>query len=83
MEYSFELTMDEYNYLLPVIKKLNYHNGRFYIVCDTDYLKDALNRLMGLYEVYDEHVYNELSTIAYHCYIKRSLEPFRVFVGNY
>ena len=71
---SYRLTKDEYNYLLPVLrKKLSNSNGNYYFCGDTDKLVDMLSRLKGLYNYFDS--YNGI--IDYKCAKNCSLEPFR------
>ena len=71
---SYRLTKDEYNYLLPVLRKnLSNSNDNYYFCGDTDELYDMLNRLKGLYNYFDS--YNGI--IDYNCAKSCSLEPFR------
>ena len=73
---SYKLTKDEYNYLLPVLrKKLLYQIeiDRHCFCGDGDELEDMLNRLKGLYDYFDD--YNAI--INYRCFESGSLEPFR------
>ena len=53
---SFQLTKDEFNYLLPVLRnKLLVLGDRYYFNSNNiDDLTDMLNRLKGLYDNYDE-----------------------------
>lgn len=74
---SYMLTKDEFNYLLPVLrKKLNRANGKHYFVGDSEDLDDMLNRLSGLYDYY----HGIDSKIVYKCFAQGSLKPFRNFV---
>lgn len=73
---SFELTRNEYNYLLPVLRtKLLCTNDKFYFIDKGDDLSDMLERLCGLYEKFNEGWLS--STLVYHCFINRSLSLFR------
>lgn len=76
---SFQLTKDEFNYLLPVLKKKlsQSHYGYYFISYDIDDLTDMLNRLKGLYDNYDELK----SMIVYDCSKTDSLNPFRKSMG--
>ena len=71
---GYQLTKEEYNYLLPVLrKKLLSSNEKHYFVGSSDDLDDMLDRLKGLYNNYDERG----SMISYRCFEKGSLNPFR------
>lgn len=72
---SFQLTRDEWNYLLPVLReKLLLSSGICYFIAyDIDCLTDMLNRLKGLYNNYDELK----NMVAYKCSKIGSLQPFR------
>lgn len=71
---SYKLTVDEYNYLLPVLRvKLLYSNGMHFFIGTSDELSDMLNRLKGLYDMYDE--LNSMT--GYKCFINANLKPFR------
>lgn len=71
---SYRLLKDEYNYLLPVLRKnLSNSDGSYYFCGDTDELYDMLSRLKGLYNYFDS--YNGI--INYKCAKSCSLEPFR------
>ncbi len=71
---SYRLLKDEYNYLLPVLrKKLSNSGGNYYFCGDTGELYDMLSRLKGLYNYY--HSYNGI--IDYKCAKSCSLESFR------
>lgn len=71
---SYRLTRDEYNYLLPVLRrKLSSSNDNYYFCGDGDDLDDMLSRLKGLYDYFVD--YN--SIINYRCFVNNSLEPFR------
>ena len=71
---SYRLLKDEYNYLLPVLRKnLSNSDGNYYFCGDTDELYDMLSRLKGLYGYFDS--YNGI--IDYKCAKSCSLEPFR------
>ena len=75
----FQLTKDEFNYLLPVLKnKLHQSGDRCYFISNNiDDLTDMLNRLKGLYDNY-----NDLKNmVAYHCSKNGSLNPFRESMG--
>lgn len=75
---SYKLTEEEYNYLLPVLKKKLYSsNNNYYFVGSHDDLDDMLDRLKGLYNYYDD--YNKI--INYKCFKFKSLEPFRNELG--
>lgn len=72
---SYQLTKDEFNYLLPVMrKKLLQSSDRYYFIADDiDDLTDMLNRVKGLYNNYDELK----NMVAYYCSKYGSLKPFR------
>ena len=72
---SFEINTNEFNYLLPVLrKKLLQSGGKYYFISDNiEDLTDMLNRLKGLYNNYDELK----NMVAYNCSKNRSLTPFR------
>ena len=72
---SYQLTKDEFNYLLPVLKKKLLQSGdRCYFIADNiEDLTDILNRLKGLYDNYDELK----NMVAYKCSIEGSLSHFR------
>ena len=73
---SYELTKEEYNYLLPVLRdKLLYkvEIDRQYFCGDTDELFDMLSRLKGLYGYFDS--YNGI--VDYNCAKQSNLKPFR------
>lgn len=71
---SYRLTTDEYNYLLPVLrKKLSSLNNNYYFCGNGDDLDDMLSRLKGLYNYFDSYS----SIINYKCFVNNSLEPFR------
>ena len=71
---SYRLLKDEYNYLLPVLRKnLSNSDDNYYFCGDTDELYDMLSRLKGLYNYFDN--YNGI--IDYKCAKSGSLEPFR------
>ena len=76
---SFQLTKDEFNYLLPVLRnKLTRSGDRHYFIADNiDDLTDMLNRLKGHYDNYDELK----NTVVYHCLKNGSLNPFRESMG--
>lgn len=71
---SYQLTKEEYNYLLPVLRsKLLYRNERYYFIGSTDDLSDMLDRLKGVYDNY-----NEINkTIIYQCFEQGNTNPFR------
>jgi len=70
---SYQLTKEEYNYLLPVLRnKLLYSNERYYFIGTSDDLSDMLDRLKGWYDNYDELN----SMIVYKCFKEGSLKPF-------
>lgn len=74
---SYRLTRDEYNYLLPVLrKKLVNSNDNYFFVGDSDELNDMLSRLKGLYNYFGECN----PTIQYKCFKYSSLESFREFI---
>lgn len=72
---SYQLTEDEYHYLLPVLKsRLSEINSRYYFTANSiDDLTDMLNRLKGLYDNYDELE----NMVDYKCSVSGNLEPFR------
>jgi len=72
---SYQLTKEEFNYLLPVLRKklLQRADKHFIITNNTDELEDALNRLKGLYDNYDDIK----SMVVYKCHMSKSLAPFR------
>lgn len=72
---SYQLTKDEFNYLLSVLReKLLQSGDRFYFISDNiDDLTDMLNRLKGLYNNYDELK----NMVAYKCSKEGSLNIFR------
>ena len=76
---SFQLTKDEFNYLLPVLRsKLLQSGDRCYFISNNiDDLTDMLNRLKGLYDNYDDLK----NMVDYRCSINRSLNPFRTSIG--
>jgi hypothetical protein len=78
-EKSFQLTKDEFNYLLPALRnKLNQSDDRCYFIAnDIDDLTDMLNRLKGHYDNYDELK----NMVSYHCSKNGSLNPFRESMG--
>jgi len=76
---SFQLTKDEFNYLLPVLRsKLLQSGDRCYFISNNiDDLTDMLNRLKGFYDNY-----NDLGNMVdYKCSINGSLTPFRNSIG--
>ncbi len=76
---SFQLTKDEFNYLLPVLKnKLQQSEDRCYFIANNiDDLTDMLNRLKGHYDNYDELK----NMVAYYCFKNGNLNPFRESIG--
>lgn len=76
---SFQLTKDEFNYLLPVLKnKLHQSGNRCYFTANNiDDLRDILNRLKGYYDNYDELK----NMVDYYCSKNGSLNPFRESMG--
>lgn len=76
---SFQLTKEEFNYLLPVLKnKLHQSGNKYYFIANNiDDLSDMLNRLKGHYDNYDELK----NMIDYHCSKNGSLNPFRKSIG--
>jgi predicted AAA+ superfamily ATPase len=76
---SFQLTKDEFNYLLPALRsKLKQSGDRCYIISDNiEDLEDILNRLKGLYDNYGDLK----NMVAYYCSKDGSLNPFRESVG--
>lgn len=82
---SYPLTKEEFNCLLPVLPKSKLSmvgsttsNDRYYFIGGSEDLGDALDRLKGLYDNYDEIN----PTIVYKCSFKHSLEPFRKKIQN-
>ncbi len=76
---SFQLTKEEFNYLLPVLKnRLLVSGDRYYFTSNNiDDLTDMLNRLKGLYDNY-----NDLANMVdYKCSVNGSLNPFRTSIG--
>ena len=72
---SYELTKKEYNYLLPSIKSnLLYSGGRYFFIGVYEDLLDALLRLKGLYDNFNEGV---SSTLVYNCSKSGSIDLFR------
>jgi len=76
---SFQLTKDEFNYLLPVLRsKLLQSGDRCYFISNNiDDLTDMLNRLKGLYDNYDDLE----NMVDYKCSVNGSLNPFRTSIG--
>jgi len=76
---SYQLTIEEFNYLLPVLKnKLLQSGDRCYFIANNiDDLTDMLNRLKGVYDNYDELK----NMVAYKCSTEGSLKTFRESVG--
>ena len=76
---SFQLTKDEFNYLLPVLRnKLLVLGDRYYFNSNNiDDLTDMLNRLKGLYDNYDELK----NMVDYKCSVEGSLNSFRKSMG--
>ena len=76
---SFQLTKDEFNYLLPVLKnKLRQSGDRCYFIANNiEDLTDMLNRLKGYYDNYDELK----NMVGYNCSKNGSLNPFRESIG--
>ncbi len=72
---SYQLTKDEFNYLLPVLrKKLLQRVDRCYFIADNiNDLTDMLNRLKGLYGYYEELK----NMVVYKCSKEGSLNCFR------
>ena len=72
---SYQLTKDEFNYLLPVLrKKLLQRGDKCYFIADNiGDLTDMLNRLKGLYDNYDDLK----NMVEYKCSKEGSLKPFR------
>lgn len=71
---SYLLKKEEYNYLLPVLrKKINNNNDRYYFTGNYEDLYDMLDRLKGLYNYYDELK----SFVVYKCSKNGSLIDFR------
>lgn len=77
---SFQLTKEEFYYLLPVLKnKLTQSGDRYYFISNNiEDLTDMLNRLKGLYNNYDELK----NMVDYKCSMQGSLQPFRKSMGN-
>lgn len=78
---SFQLTKEEFNYLLPALKnKLTQSGDRYYFISNNiEDLNDMLNRLKGLYDNYDELK----NMVGYKCSMQGSLEPFRQSISNF
>ena len=76
---SFQLTKDEFNYLLPVMVDKLHKSGDicYFTSYNIDDLTDMLNRLKGLYNNYDELK----NMVAYYCSKNGSLNPFRESMG--
>ena len=76
---SFQLTKDEFNYLLPVLKSKLWESGDrcYFISNNIDDLTDMLNRLKGHYDNYDELK----NMVDYNCSKNGSLNPFRESMG--
>lgn len=76
---SFQLTKEEFNYLLPVLKnKLHQSGSNYYFIANNiEDLSDMLNRLKGHYDNYDELK----NMVEYHCAKSGSLNPFRKSIG--
>ena len=76
---SFQLTKDEFNYLLPVLKSKMWESGDrcYFISNNIDDLTDMLNRLKGHYDNYDELK----NIVDYNCSKNGSLNPFRESMG--
>lgn len=73
---SYKLTIEEYNYLLPVLKdNLSYSNNNYFFVGSTNELYDMLDRLKGLYDYYEG--INKM--VYYKCFKHGTLEPFREY----
>lgn len=73
---AYQLTKEEYNYLLTVKKEQLYYNRETYSII-TNEIEDTLVRLKGLYTNYIE----ELSpTLNYKCSKEGSIQPFRDFM---
>ena len=71
---SYRLTKEEFDYLLPVLRKKLFNRGdRYYFNGSSDDLEEMLNRLKGLYDNYDELK----NMISYKCFIQCSINPFR------
>lgn len=76
---SYRLKVEEYNYLLPVLRDKLLHRGErsaHYFCGSPEDLYDILARLKGLYNYFRE--YNPI--IDYKCFKSGSLEPFREFM---
>ena len=79
---SFEVTKEEFNYLLPVLKDklLQTGYGYFFISHNIETLTDMLDRLKGLYNYYD----SINSLVVYACSKQGSLNEFRnLFIPSY
>lgn len=76
---SFQLTKDEFNYLLPVLKnKLRQSGDRCYFIANNiEDLTNMLNRLKGYYDNYDELK----NMVGYNCSKNGSLNLFRESMG--
>ena len=76
---SFQLTKDEFNYLLPALRNKLHQSGNrcCFIANNIDDLTDMLNRLKGHYDNYDELK----NMVAYYCSKNGSLNPFRESMG--
>jgi hypothetical protein len=76
---SFQLTKDEFNYLLPMLRSELLQSGDrcYFISNNIDDLTDMLNRLKGLYDNYDDLK----NMVDYKCSVNGSLNPFRTSIG--
>ena len=71
---SYELTVNEYNYLLAVMReKLVNSNNRYYFIGNSEDLDDMLDRLKGLYDYHKEL----LAMNKYKCFKYGNLVEFR------
>lgn len=72
---SYQLNKEEYNYLLPALrKKLSQQNNKYYFIGSYEELEDMLSRLKGFYDNFDDKL---SSSIVYKCSKEVSIEPFR------
>lgn len=76
---SFQLTKNEFNYLLPVLKNKLRQSGDicYFIANNIEDLTNMLNRLKGYYDNYDELK----NMVSYNCSKNGNLNPFRESMG--
>jgi hypothetical protein len=77
---SFELTKDEFNYLLPVLRnKLIQSDDKYYIISnDINDLSDIINRLKGVYNP----LFELNAMVVYKCSTLNNISFFRDTVNN-